>query len=142
MQKIVISTNNTGLVLSQEAMKMYLKLIGKDCFFYNIDFLEGILNEVIDSSEFSYVYTKHLESGSPSSDLTDEYFFNFDSIQRTDENIIKVIEELGNKAGWKYDDFNTVEFKVVEIPDDVDWYIDEYEACDGEFIRETSRTWS
>lgn len=49
--------------------------------------------------------------------------------------LIRVVEELGEKANGRH-----AALKVVEIPDDVQWEIDEYDG--NEHIAETHQTWS
>lgn len=61
------------------------------------------------------------------------YDFQFED-KRDDPELIAVIEELGEKAyGWAAD------LKIVEIPDDVEWYVEEYDG--REWIAEKHRTW-
>ena len=55
-------------------------------------------------------------------------------IKRDDPNLIEVIEELGPMA---YGD--CAELKIVEIPDDVEWEIEEYDGI--EWVSEAHRTW-
>lgn len=58
-----------------------------------------------------------------------------DGYDRTSEHLILAVETLGSKANGKY-----ASLKVLEIPDDVDWYI--FEDEDGsESIHERHRTW-
>lgn len=56
-------------------------------------------------------------------------------IPRDDPALIRVVEELGKAASGRF-----AELKVVEIPDDVEWEIDEYDG--SEQIAEKHRTWS
>ena len=56
-------------------------------------------------------------------------------IERDDPNLIEVIEELGPMA---YGD--CAELKIVSIPDDVEWVIEEYDGI--EWISEVHRIWS
>ena len=53
---------------------------------------------------------------------------------RTNPELIKVVEELGERA-------NTYcsHLRVVEIPDDVEWYIAEYDGLES--IHEKHRVW-
>jgi len=54
---------------------------------------------------------------------------------RTDADLIAVIEEMGEASfGWAAD------LKIVEVPDNVDWYIHEYDGL--EHVAERHRTWS
>jgi hypothetical protein len=56
-------------------------------------------------------------------------------IPRDDAALIQVVEELGDAAnGFAAD------LKIVDIPDGVDWYIEEYDG--NEWVAEKHRTWS
>jgi hypothetical protein len=55
-------------------------------------------------------------------------------IKRCDPHLIRVVEELGDDANGQFS-----ELKVVEIPDDVKWQIDEYDGL--EWVAEKHRTW-
>lgn len=56
-------------------------------------------------------------------------------IARDDPHLVEVVERLGSAANTRYSNL-----KVVEIPDDVEWQIEEYDGC--EWISEAHRTWS
>jgi len=58
----------------------------------------------------------------------------FGERERTDPALIQVIKKLGKKANGPYADL-----KIVEIPDDVEWTIEEYDGI--EWIAEKHRTW-
>jgi hypothetical protein len=49
--------------------------------------------------------------------------------------LVQVVEELGKEANGNY-----AKLEIIEIPDDVDWEIDEYDGM--EHIAEKHRTWS
>jgi hypothetical protein len=68
-------------------------------------------------------------------DKINELYFSVYRLERDDPILVQVVEELGEKA-------NTVfsELKIVEIPDDVIWEIDEDESG-PEKVREVSRVW-
>lgn len=53
---------------------------------------------------------------------------------RYDEDLVKVVETLGEAANSSFSDL-----VVVEIPDGVNYYVDEYDGM--ETIRETHRSW-
>ena len=54
---------------------------------------------------------------------------------RSDLVLVWVVEHLGDKAnGW------AAELNIVEIPEDVDWYVEEYDGV--EHVAERHRTWS
>ena len=47
---------------------------------------------------------------------------------------MQIVQELGKKADGKYS-----ELRIVEVPDEVDWQIDEYDG--QEWVAEKHRTW-
>lgn len=66
--------------------------------------------------------------------ITDPDWYWWD-IERDDPDLIAMIEEGQIEVNGTY-----AELKVVEIPDDVDWEIYEYDG--KEWIAEKHRTWS
>lgn len=56
-------------------------------------------------------------------------------IPRDDSALIQVVEEMGEAANG-----SCADLKIVDIPDDVDWYIEEYDG--NEWVAERHRTWS
>jgi hypothetical protein len=75
-------------------------------------------------------YYKEGMAGSDDGYLSEYDFFN----NRADSDLIAVIEEMGETAnGW------AAEIAIVEIPDDVEWHIDEYDG--REHVAENHRTW-
>jgi hypothetical protein len=66
-------------------------------------------------------------------ELADKPFQNFDN-NRDDLHLIQTIEELGTKCNTRYS-----EIRIVEIPDNVEWEIMEYDGT--EYIAEKHRKW-
>lgn len=64
----------------------------------------------------------------------EKYVLNARNCNRCDPILIKVVEEMGQKANGQF-----AELRVIDIPDDVKWEIEEYDG--SEWIREVSRTW-
>jgi len=60
-------------------------------------------------------------------------YHDFD-VDRTDPILIRVVEELGDKANGGF-----AELKIVEVPDDVRWTIKDYDGI--EWVAEVHRTW-
>lgn len=56
------------------------------------------------------------------------------NIPRNDSDLIEVVEELGDRANGQ-----CANLEIVEIPDDVEWEISEYDG--NEHIAEKHRTW-
>jgi len=115
--KVVINSSYGKFGLSEEAHILYAKLKGykivkAECFGYPTFFK----NEATDEN------------------LIDDWTFD-----RSDPDLVQVVETLGEKAGdGKY---CICKLKVVEIPDDVKWYIENHHQGGGEFIAEEHRTW-
>jgi hypothetical protein len=65
----------------------------------------------------------------------DDRYWNPRNIERNDPELVKVVELLGEDSA---DSFAAL--KVIEIPDDVDWDIHEYDG--REWVAEKHRTWS
>lgn len=60
--------------------------------------------------------------------------WSFYSIDRSDPYLVKVVKELGMAANGQY-----ANLKIVEVPGDVDWSIEEYDG--KEWVAEVHRTW-
>jgi hypothetical protein len=67
-------------------------------------------------------------------DITDPDFYYYD-IPRDCPVLVAMIEEQGTAVNGGFADL-----RIVEIPDDVDWYIEEYDG--NEHVAERHRTWS
>jgi hypothetical protein len=55
-------------------------------------------------------------------------------IERNNPILVEIVEQLGESAHGGF-----AELKVVEIPDDVQWQIEEYDG--NEWVAEKHRTW-
>ena len=66
--------------------------------------------------------------------ISDPIFYSR-SIARDDEHLIDVVELMGSAAAGEY-----AELKVIEIPDDINWYIEEYDG--KEHVAELHRIWA
>ena len=60
--------------------------------------------------------------------------WSYYDIERNNQHLVRVVEELGDSASGRF-----AELKVVDIPDDVEWQIDEYDGL--EWVAEKHRTW-
>ena len=49
--------------------------------------------------------------------------WSYYDIERNNQHLVRVVEELGDSASGRF-----AELKVVDIPDDVEWQIDEYDG--------------
>lgn len=62
-------------------------------------------------------------------------FVGSDEQYRTNQDLIDVVETLGDKSNSKVS-----KLKVIEVPDDAEWTIQEYDG--NEWVAENHRTWS
>lgn len=67
--------------------------------------------------------------------LYNQHAFSDWRSNRTDPLLVRVVEELGERAHGQH-----AKLKIVEIPDGIEWEIDEYDG--REQIAEQHRTWS
>jgi hypothetical protein len=65
--------------------------------------------------------------------VTDPNFYYWD-IPRECPHLVAMIEEQGTAINGDYSSL-----KIVEVPDDVNWYIEEYDG--REWVAERHRTW-
>lgn len=112
--KVVINCDFGGFGLSNEAMREYGRLKG--------------LNLVEDGpDEYGFIHFYKDAIGEDS-------YFTEREIDRSDPALVSVVETMGEASFGKY-----ANLKIVEIPDDVKWYVQEYDGM--EHIAEEHRTW-
>jgi hypothetical protein len=122
--KIVINNVLGGFGLSPAAVRRYADLAGFNVIEYG------------EPDDWT-VLLLHATYSGKYEDMTPEErdgLFSPDTIGRTDKYLIQTIEELGTDANGKF-----ARLKIVEIPDDVDWIIQEYDGV--ECVAERHRTW-
>ena len=141
MTKIVINKCYGGFGLSPRATVEYLKCKGKQAYFYDRDyktdkFVKVDIKQADMLGLFYYTFTRDFgDKVEKSIAYADQDFFNvsFD-IPRDDPDLVTIVEELGEESYGMH-----AKLTVVEIPDDVDWEIDEYDGM--ECISEKHRSW-
>jgi|FLOH01.1.fsa_nt_gi hypothetical protein len=139
--KVVINTRCGGYSISPLATKELAKRKGKECFF----FTTGLKTPVsIKEAEKDFCYFAYsvknpqdyqLNKRDAANERAEKISLNDIANDRSDKDLIDVVEMLGKKANGPY-----AELKIVEIPDDVEWVIDEDHGL--EHIAEVHRTWS
>ncbi|MCJ7636436.1 MAG: hypothetical protein MUO21_03015 [Nitrososphaeraceae archaeon] len=143
MTKIVVNRKHGGFGLSIKAQIRYLDLIGKKCYFYErtkwahenngVEEYTKISPKKAEDSFIAYSVTEDL--GKKIEKLpNDERLWYDGNLERTDPILIQVINEMGEKADDRF-----AKLEIVEIPDGVEWQIDEYDGYES--IHETHRSW-
>lgn len=141
--KIVINKCYGGFSLSLKGQKEYLKLVGKEVFFYKQtkyshhgDGEEYTKVGVEESGFLIYAFTK--DFGDTYEKLKnkdwEKYYFSGYDMGRDDPNLISVVEKLGKEANGR-----SASLEIVEIPDGTNWHIDEYDGMES--IDEDHRSW-
>jgi hypothetical protein len=118
--KIVINTDWGGFGLSEKAWENFLTR-------------KGIEWEVEDTKLFSIAGKRYYRKGHFGEEK--HYLCEYDLCKdRSDPDLVAVVEELMEESNGNY-----AALKIVEIPDDVDWVLQEYDGW--EHIAEVHRTW-
>jgi hypothetical protein len=151
--KIVINTCYGGFSLSATAIQQYAFKKGKKCYFFDGGGLNKpylpITMAVAEESVFNTVFTipnpneylGTVDWAAMTDDEKTQYNKKYDAvciskydIDRADPDLVAVVEELGNQANGSY-----AKLKVVEIPDGIEWELDEYDGIEN--IQEKTRKW-
>jgi hypothetical protein len=134
--KLVINDTYGGFSISAEALEEYAKLKGIEKLYwfdlpitkdYEVEQMPRETRPERRSFPLSIAYTV------PNPDDKTEAF-STRNIPRDDPDLIAVVEKLDRKADGDY-----ARLKVIEIPDDIEWVIEEYDGL--EWVAEKHREW-
>ena len=137
MKEIVINAHYGGFTLSAEAERELAKLQGKQVFFYiqtkykHIDGKDEYQRVEPDPEKYLY-FTLTKDLGEIVDEIPNGVWFDSSDIPRDDANLIKVVKTLKERSNT-----NVSSLKIVEIPDDVEWEIEEYDG--NEWVSEKHR---
>lgn len=123
MTKVVVNGCYGGFGISNAAIRRYAEIKGIE--------LVWVPRTQYGDKDWEYHY-EHWERVGVEDD--DDRYFSYYDLDRTDPALVQVVEEMGTDA-----DGDNAQLRVVDIPDDVKWYIDDYDGI--ETIREHHRTW-
>lgn len=99
-----------------------------------IEHLKGIRHIVINCCHGGFGLSEAAEARYKElAGITDPHWHYY-QIDRDDPILVRVVNELGRDA-----DGHSAELKVVEIPAEVNWTIEEYDG--SEWVAEVHRTW-
>lgn len=147
--KVVINKCHGGFGISNEAMA---KLIKKESDVLDIESLENWsrdsgcpenIEEYCDNRDPKSLDKKKIDGKTYYIDMgvfldfEDGLYYRLDSYDmetRTHEDLIELVEQMGDNVNGYYS-----ELKIVEIPDDIDWKISEFDGM--ERIEEKHRSW-
>lgn len=136
---VVINDCFGGFGLSHEGVMEYAKIKGIKLYAYvnerkgdgriNFDVCRPY-NDLKDAATLIHYYTKKLKKGKHE----DSNYFSAHNIERNDPALVETVKRLGSRA-----DGHCAKLKIVEIPDGVEWGIDEYDG--QESVEEAHRSW-
>ena len=130
-QKIVINKRYGGFGLSSKAFELYLKKKGirwvekddDDCYY------------TISKKEYEKISRECYEKDGDYRNVNGKGYVLIDNdIQRDDEVLVQVVEELGTEANGDH-----AKLEIVEIPSGVEWEIDESDGMES--VEEKHESW-
>lgn len=126
MRKIILNKCYGGFDLSKKAYELYAKKKGLELYAY-INCLENEGKyKYSDGNLFEKYFTKDFGNNVEISEEDyEKYFLSLREKAREDKTLIEVVEELGKEASGMYG-----ELKIVEIPDNAFFIIDNYDGLE------------
>ena len=129
MKKVILNKCYGGFDVSKEAYMLYAKKKGLTLYLYESEFINKkfIYKKINnDDSIFRHYFTKDMgDNIEINNEDYEKYCLYLRDEHREDPILIEVIEELGEKANGRFGNL-----KIVEIPDDLDYVIDEYDGIE------------
>lgn len=112
-----------------------MELKHQECYFYKTDYKTDQFTKVeIGSGEtFTYASTRDLGVSATYEEIN-KYLFREYRLNRTDCDLVKAVEAMGKDANGIYS-----QLENIEIPDGVQWVIQDYDGI--ETIHEKHRSW-
>jgi hypothetical protein len=136
--KVVINTCYGGYNLSQKAVDLYVQRSGLKLFRSESGGYTTIPTEAYDKlvKEEDQQWQQWRQNRETfTGHKSNRFTWGQNKIQRNDDLLVSIVQELGTDAN----DGTYSKLKVVEIPDDVQFIIQDYDGC--EWIAEKHRTW-
>lgn len=132
--KVVINSCYGGFGLSHEAIMRIAELKGQTLYPYDLDY------NVVDESEIGKCSVIIYSEAAPSASIKEKEkkyitYEGYEPEDRSNPILVQAVEELGSERASA----NYAELKIVEIPDGINWHIEEYDGL--EHVAEDHQTW-
>ena len=138
--KILINKCYGGYSLSPKAMDRYYELQGKIAYHFKSKFVD--INNTIytaledgDNSLFTTSFSVPNPNDFNSEELWKNYYLDSRPENRADPLLIQTIEEIGEKESSG----SCADLRIIEIPDDIEYVIDDYDGIES--VHEKHRSW-
>ena len=140
--EIVVNKCHGGFGLSLKAERLYAEKSGFEVHHYRqteykhregADKFERVTS---DDGQSLFLHAIKKDIGDSFTEWPDDWsdYWCSCELERSDPVLLEVVKELGEKASGQ-----CAKLEIVEVPDDVQWQIEEYDGL--EWIAETHRTW-
>lgn len=138
MKKIVINADYGGFSVSHEAMLRYAEIKGITLYVETKEHRWYTTYWTVPPEDRPDMETDWYSLTTEERVARNEAYRNstlsIHEFKRDDPVLVQVVEELGEKANGEF-----ASLRIVEIPDDIDWVIEEYDG--REWVSESHRTW-
>ena len=125
MKKVILNKCYGGFSVSKAAYELYAKKIGASLYCYEWE-PDNLYVRTYKNNGFIDYFTKDFGNRAYISDEDyKKYNLYLDDSYREDKILIEVVEKLGKLANTEYSDL-----KIVEIPNDLDYVIDDYDGIE------------
>lgn len=128
MKKVILNKDYGGFGISKKGYELYVKKKGLDLYMYETEFMgkDFIYKKTDNDVLFTQYFTKDFGDNADISEKDYRHYnLNLDEGHREDPILIEVLEELKEEANGNYSNL-----KIVEIPDDLDYVIDNYDGIE------------
>ena len=135
--KILVNRCYGGFSISDKAFEEYLKRTNQTFFKSEPKYsFGGSSYYKVPPEEYDAIHKEELNNTTNPDRFkrSNELYLSSMAIERTDPILIEIVEEMGEDSFGVHS-----EIEVLEIPDGIDWEIEEYDGM--EHVAESHRTW-
>lgn len=140
---VVINKQHGGFGLSEVAIQRYLEIKGLQYWTRSSGKFTTIVGptywlvppeQQLQEPDAETWHSMSMAQRQSHNQTWEQYTFNHRDLDRDDPVLVQVVRELGAEASGRF-----AKLKIVEIPADVEWQIEEYDGL--EWVAEKHRTW-